>query len=123
METVTAKSLILCHAMFASKLPKKVSIFWAIRHFEICLAVLARASAGRHDTVYLSTGVEAAAASKRYEFGDTINLDVNTTLALRDSTRRFDCSAQSRVSAICTFISVTTNHHVRRSSCSIVHTR
>jgi Ca-activated chloride channel family protein len=28
----------------------------------------------------LSTGVEAAAASKRYEFGDTINLDVNTTL-------------------------------------------
>ena len=37
-------------------------------------------AAGRHDTVYLSTGVEAAAASKRYEFGDTINLDVNTTL-------------------------------------------
>src|SRR5678816_4801571 len=33
-----------------------------------------------HDTVYLSTGVEAAAASKPYEFGDTINLDVNTTL-------------------------------------------
>jgi Ca-activated chloride channel family protein len=35
---------------------------------------------GRHDTSYLSTGVEAAAASKPYEFGDTINLDVNTTL-------------------------------------------
>jgi len=35
---------------------------------------------GRHDTPHLSTGVEAAAASKRYEFGDTINLDVNTTL-------------------------------------------
>jgi len=35
---------------------------------------------GRHDTAYLSTGVEAAAASKPYEFGDTINLDVNTTL-------------------------------------------
>jgi Uncharacterized protein with a von Willebrand factor type A (vWA) domain len=33
--------------------------------------------------VYLSTGVEAAAASKRYEFGDTINLDVNTTFFLR----------------------------------------
>ena len=29
---------------------------------------------------HLSTGVEAAAASKAYEFGDTINLDVNTTL-------------------------------------------
>src|SRR3989442_8312144 len=35
---------------------------------------------GRHDTAYLSTGIEAAAASKPYEFGDTINLDVNTTL-------------------------------------------
>jgi Ca-activated chloride channel family protein len=35
---------------------------------------------GRHDTSHLSTGVEAAAASKPYEFGDTINLDVNTTL-------------------------------------------
>src|SRR5919206_4573696 len=44
------------------------------------LGSLGRSAAGRHDTVYLSTGVEAAAASKRYEFGDTINLDVNTTL-------------------------------------------
>src|ERR1041385_7175497 len=44
------------------------------------LGSLGKSVAGRHDTVYLSTGVEAAAASKRYEFGDTINLDVNTTL-------------------------------------------
>src|SRR5215211_3918446 len=44
------------------------------------LGSLGKSAAGRHDTVYLSTGVEAAAASKRYEFGDTINLDVNTTL-------------------------------------------
>jgi Ca-activated chloride channel family protein len=35
---------------------------------------------GRHDTTQLSTGIEAAAASKPYEFGDTINLDVNSTL-------------------------------------------
>src|SRR5258706_11159452 len=35
---------------------------------------------GRHDTRHLATGVEAEAASKLYEFGDTINLDVNTTL-------------------------------------------
>src|SRR5213078_2203016 len=35
---------------------------------------------GRHDTLHLATGVEAEAASKPYEFGDTINLDVNTTL-------------------------------------------
>jgi Ca-activated chloride channel family protein len=44
------------------------------------LGSLGKSSFGRHDTPHLSTGVEAAAASKPYEFGDTINLDVNTTL-------------------------------------------
>ena len=44
------------------------------------LGSLGKSSLGRHDTAHLSTGVEAAAASKLYEFGDTINLDVNTTL-------------------------------------------
>ena len=44
------------------------------------LGSLGKSAMGRHDTSYLSTGVEAAAASKPYEFGDTINLDVNTTL-------------------------------------------
>jgi Ca-activated chloride channel family protein len=44
------------------------------------LGSLGKSSIGRHDTSHLSTGVEAAAASKPYEFGDTVNLDVNTTL-------------------------------------------
>src|SRR5256885_14035390 len=44
------------------------------------LGSLGKSSVGRHDTPHLSTGIEAAAASKAYEFGDTINLDVNTTL-------------------------------------------
>src|SRR5919106_5672360 len=44
------------------------------------LGSLGKSSIGRHDTAHLSTGVEAAQASKPYEFGDTINLDVNTTL-------------------------------------------
>src|SRR6476660_4044130 len=44
------------------------------------LGSLGKSVSGRHDTTYLSTGVEAAAASKCYEFGDTINLDVNATL-------------------------------------------
>ena len=44
------------------------------------LGSLGKSSLGCHDTAHLSTGVEAAAASKLYEFGDTINLDVNTTL-------------------------------------------
>src|SRR5437773_3966325 len=44
------------------------------------LGSLGKSSLGRHDTTHLATGVEAESASKLYEFGDTINLDVNTTL-------------------------------------------
>src|SRR4030095_8352057 len=44
------------------------------------LGSLGKSSLGRHATSHLATGVEAEAASKPYEFGDTINLDVNTTL-------------------------------------------
>jgi Ca-activated chloride channel family protein len=44
------------------------------------LGSLGKSSVGRHDTPHLSTGVEAAQASKLYEFGDTVNLDVNATL-------------------------------------------
>src|SRR5215813_5142569 len=44
------------------------------------LGSLGKSSMGRHDTLHLATGVEAEAVSKLYEFGDTINLDVNTTL-------------------------------------------
>ncbi|HEY3102568.1 MAG TPA: VWA domain-containing protein [Pyrinomonadaceae bacterium] len=44
------------------------------------LGSLGKSSMGRHDTSHLATGVEAESASKPYEFGDTINLDVNTTL-------------------------------------------
>src|SRR5205085_2750734 len=44
------------------------------------LGSLGKSSIGRHDTQHLSTGIEAAQASKPYEFGDTVNLDVNTTL-------------------------------------------
>ncbi len=44
------------------------------------LGSVGRSSAGRHDTHHLDTGVEAALGAKQYEFGDTINLDVNRTL-------------------------------------------
>ena len=44
------------------------------------LGSFGKSASGRHDTEHLATGVEAAAVSKNYEFGDTINLDVNTTL-------------------------------------------
>lgn len=49
----------------------------ALRHL---LGSMGRSSVGRHDTLHLATGVEASAASKPYEFGDTVNLDVNATL-------------------------------------------
>lgn len=41
---------------------------------------LGKASFGAHDTRELSTGVETSGSSKLYEFGDSLNLDVNTTL-------------------------------------------
>jgi Ca-activated chloride channel family protein len=44
------------------------------------LGSLGRASFGAHDTRDLSTGVETSGASKPYEFGDTLNLDVSETL-------------------------------------------
>jgi Ca-activated chloride channel homolog len=44
------------------------------------IASLGKSSFGRHDTNHLSTGIEASEAPKRYEFGDTLNLDVNATL-------------------------------------------
>jgi Ca-activated chloride channel family protein len=44
------------------------------------LGSVGKSSFGAHETAELSTGVEAEAASKKYEFGDTLNLDVPTTL-------------------------------------------
>ena len=44
------------------------------------IAPLGKSSIGRHDTRHLSTGVESSEASQPYEFGDSLNLDVNSTL-------------------------------------------
>ncbi len=44
------------------------------------LGGLGKASFGQHETKELSTGVEVVGSSKPYEFGDTLNLDVSTTL-------------------------------------------
>ena len=54
--------------------------FLGYKTLRTLLGSLGKSSMGRHDTPYLATGIEAEAASKPYEFGDTINLDVNTTL-------------------------------------------
>ena len=44
------------------------------------LGSIGKSSFGAHETEHLATGVEAEAASRQYEFGDTLNLDVNATL-------------------------------------------
>ncbi len=54
--------------------------FLGFRTLRDLLASLGRSSVGRHDTHELSTGVEASEAPKRYEFGDTMNLDIPGTL-------------------------------------------
>jgi Ca-activated chloride channel homolog len=45
------------------------------------LGSLGKSSFGRHDTRDLATGIEASGASKHYEFGDTLNLDITATLS------------------------------------------
>jgi Ca-activated chloride channel homolog len=42
---------------------------------------LGKSSFGRHDTRDLATGIEASGASRVYEFGDTLNLDITATLS------------------------------------------
>jgi Ca-activated chloride channel family protein len=44
------------------------------------LGSFGKSSFGSHDTPYLATGIETDGWSKQYEFGDTLNLDVNETL-------------------------------------------
>lgn len=44
------------------------------------MSSVGKSALGRHDTKYLSTGVEAYESSKPYEFGDAMNLDVTATL-------------------------------------------
>jgi Ca-activated chloride channel family protein len=54
--------------------------FLGYRALRDLLGSVGRSSAGRHDTRHLATGVEAIAASKQYEFGDTLNLDPSGTI-------------------------------------------
>jgi len=45
------------------------------------LGSMGKSSFGRHDTRDMATGIEASGASRRYEFGDTLNLDITATLS------------------------------------------
>jgi len=61
-------------------LTQKGMDFLGYRALRGLLGALGKASAGSHETPHLSTGIEAEAASKPYEFGDTMNLDIPATL-------------------------------------------
>jgi Ca-activated chloride channel homolog len=54
--------------------------FLGFKTLKDLLGSLGKSSFGRHDTRDLATGIEASGSSKRYEFGDTLNLDVSETL-------------------------------------------
>ena len=55
--------------------------FLGYRTLRDLLGSLGKSSFGRHDTRDLATGIEASGASRRYEFGDTLNLDITATLS------------------------------------------
>lgn len=61
-------------------LTQKGMDFLGYRALKGLLGALGKSSFGSHDTPFLSTGVEAEAASRPYEFGDTMNLDIPATL-------------------------------------------
>jgi Ca-activated chloride channel family protein len=54
--------------------------FLGYRALRDLLGSIGRSNAGRHDTRHLSTGVEAIAAPKANEFGDTLNIDPSSTI-------------------------------------------
>ncbi|MEX2526288.1 MAG: VWA domain-containing protein [Gemmatimonadota bacterium] len=54
--------------------------FLGYRALRNLLGARGHSSLGAHDTPQTATGVEASSASKPYEFGDTLNLDIPATL-------------------------------------------
>src|SRR5690348_8860835 len=62
------------------ELTDKALDFLGYKTLKDLLGSLGKSSFGRHDTRDTATGVESNGATKPYEFGDTMNLDVNATL-------------------------------------------
>ena len=62
------------------KVTDKSVDFLGFKTLKDLMGSLGHASFGAHDTRDLATGVESSGAAKRYEFGDTLNLDACATL-------------------------------------------
>jgi Ca-activated chloride channel family protein len=55
--------------------------FLGFKSLRNLLGSLGKSSFGRHDTRDFATGIESSGASRTYEFGDTLNLDITATLS------------------------------------------
>ena len=62
------------------KVTDKSIDFLGFKTLKDLLGSLGHASFGAHDTRDMATGVESSGSAKRYEFGDTLNLDIGATL-------------------------------------------
>jgi Ca-activated chloride channel family protein len=67
-------------AQFRFEITDKSLDFLGYRALRDLLGSIGRSSIGRHDTREEATGIEASAAPKPYEFGDTMNLDASSTI-------------------------------------------
>jgi Ca-activated chloride channel homolog len=61
-------------------LTRKGMDFLGYRTLRDLLGAMGRSGFGSHQTPHLDTGVESEAASRPYQFGDTLNLDIPRTL-------------------------------------------
>ncbi len=62
------------------KVTDKSVDFLGFKTLKDLLGSLGRSSFGAHDTRDMATGVESSGAARKYEFGDTMNLDIGQTL-------------------------------------------
>jgi Ca-activated chloride channel family protein len=62
------------------ELTDKALDFLGYKTLKNLLGSLGKSSFGRHDTRDMATGIESSGATKPYEFGDMLNLDVSGTI-------------------------------------------
>src|SRR5438105_802803 len=63
------------------KVTDKSLDFLGFKTLRDLLGSFGKSSFGRHDTRDQATGIETSGASRTYEFGDTLNLDITATLS------------------------------------------
>ncbi len=85
---------------FKFEITDKSLDFLGYRALRDLLGSVGKSSLGRHDTREMATGVEASGAPKRYEFGDTMNLDASATILNAVSRARASRSDTARANPL-----------------------